>query len=239
MRFKDFLREAKHRQDISVEKARELIEANCKDMDIRRPFWRGSRKTEEEAYIIQGELGGRSSANTTNHYTVVMDEFLPSQGYPARSKSIIMASPDNQDYALSYGKVYAIIPFDGVKIGVTSDEDIWHTRIKIGKSTSQSLSSWNEIFSDADIPDYSFEDMVNGIEETMQDYEDPNSELFSHIFGGLDVAKALQEAYSETNMRLRLTTTARPPNGPHECWVSGKCVALRLDVWKQLMGEMK
>lgn len=240
MRFKDFLLEAKHRKDISIEKALELIKSECKDMDLKFPLWRGTKKSTEKAYLIQGELGGRSSANTSNHYTVIMDHFLVPKGFPARAKSIILASNDNYSYARGFGRLYAIFPFDGVPIGVCEDEDIWDSKIQIGDSRPQKIDYWNDFFDDAGIPDYSYEDLVQGIKDALADEEDEHHNLIKNRFGNEKrVEKLLEEAYTPPSLNVKVMTSKQVKNlDKKELWISGKCVAIRYDVWDKLMRDL-
>lgn len=241
MRFKDFLlREAKHRQDISVEKARELIEQNCSDMDIRKPFWRGSQNATEEAYLIQGELGGRSSAVSSNHYTVIMDHFLPKKGFPLRSKSIILTNNDGANYARQYagghvGGLYAIFPFNGVPIGVCGEKDIWALKTQIGDGNAAKLDKLNDWFEEAGIPDYSYEDLVQGIQDGLEEHDD-TSRMLSRFFGSGDhIEDELRIAYTPPVLDVSLHTSKTvPEDKSRELWISGKCVAIHLDVWEKM-----
>lgn len=45
-------------------------------MDFNKPIWRGSKSGEAESYILEGQKGSRRSANTSNHYTLILDEQL-------------------------------------------------------------------------------------------------------------------------------------------------------------------
>ena len=240
MRFKDYLREARHREDVSVEKAIELIKAHCKDARIGYPLWRGTKKAQEEAYVIQGDLGERTSANTTNHYSLIMDQFLPAQGYPARGKSIILAAHDNIVYARTYGKVYAIFPYDGVPIGVVPTEDIWYVRFKMGGETqARTMEKWNEILDNAGVTDFSYYDLVEGIKETLSNDQDESYDMFDRIFGSIsNVEDVLEKAYSAKNLGLRLTTSKERIQGDRELWIGGKCVALRHDIWEKVLDKM-
>jgi hypothetical protein len=243
MRFKDYLREAKHRQDISIEQAQELLQAHCSDAlkHLDKPLWRGF-SGKEDAYLVQGELGGRGSANTTNHYTVLMDHFLTPLGYPKRSASIIMANNENLRAASSYGEIYAVFPYDGVKIGVCEDEDIWFTKFTIGAAThAQKIDAWNDFFDDAGIPDHSYQDLVQGIKETIENKEDEYYSLMRNVFG-FDPAKIeeiLKEAYSPKNLGLHLATSAdiqKYEDRDRELWIGGKCIALhKKDVWEKMV----
>lgn len=242
MRFKEFLYEAKHRQDISIEKAIELLKANCQDSlkFIDRPLVRGTQ-AREEAYLIQGELGGRASAHSdSNHYTVILDEVLPAE-YPRRSKSIICGNFDNIDWVEQYGYVYALFPYDGVKIGVVPAKDIFLTQFSIGRSKERGMNEWNEIYNEANIPDYSFEDIVRGIEDTLEDEDDDYYDMFSDIFAGGDVESELRRAYSPRSTGMKVITPDQigSLNGKaHEVWIGGKMIAIDIDVLRDIRKQL-
>ena len=95
-------------QEITEDQFDNLLEKNCSD--IIKIY----KQTGE--YIYRGLSGGRSpyihidptksirkSRNTSNFYTIMFDEILPSwKQYPLRSKSIICAT--SIKVAMSYGK---------------------------------------------------------------------------------------------------------------------------------------
>ena len=234
-RFRDFLLEAKveYKQELSVERAAELIKAHCTDAlkhaDI--PLVSGKKKATAAAYLLQGELGQRESANTSNHYTIIMDEVLPALGYPKRSGSIILGNYANLDYVEDYGTVYAILPFDGSPIGVCPRFDIWHTQVNIGASFDN-LERWNEFFEGAGVPDYTFADMVTYLEEVLEDPYDSNFAKVSDVFVKGKVEKQLRAAFDPKHAGFQLAATkniyTRFANAPRELWIGAKCVAVRL-----------
>jgi hypothetical protein len=66
----------------------------------------------------------RKSANTTNEFTLTVDNFLPSwKQFPKRSQSFICAT--DSFIAENYGYVYRVLPFGNPEIGICSDSDIW------------------------------------------------------------------------------------------------------------------
>ena len=246
MRFKEFIREARHREDISIEKATELLASQASDADNRfdNPLWRGSKNMTEEAYIINGEAGNRTSANTSNHYTLIMDRFLPPHDYPKRSKSIILANDANKDYARGFGTRYAIFPYDGVKIGVCSDNDLWHTYLKIGNAREITIEDWNNIFKNLRISDENYVDLKFSIMSEMSENEFAKStsstdEIFFKAFGNnmSKVESILRDAYSPESLKLHLATSAdieKYEDTPRELWISGKCIAIREDIWEKM-----
>lgn len=238
--FKQFLDEAKHRTDISLEKAEDLIRQHCKSAlaNLDNVPIRGSKKSTEEAYIIQGDAGSRESRNTSNHYTVILDHILVPEGYPSRQASMIIGNAKN-DTVSSYGQVYAIIPYDNVKLGVCPNYDIWYTRVSLG-GTRKTLEKWNETFHEADIPDYSFEDVVRGIEDTLEDPDDEYNDAFSGIFKKGEVEKELIDGYTHAGFALATPDQVynKYNDTSRELWVGGTCIAVRWEEWEELKKKL-
>jgi len=251
MRFKEYLEEAKHRTDISVEKAIELLKEHCKDglKNIETPCWRGSKGAYEEAYIIHAEKGNRESKNTTNYYTLIMDHFLPAEGYPLRSKAMIFGNYPQHNYVSSFGNVYAVFPFDGVKIGMCEDFDLWKTKISIGNNAEAiDITYWNDIFEHARVDASSYQDMknslisiINASDPTGSGNKDFAISKIKEIFGKpQNIEMMLKKAYSPEDMGLKLVTSKNIPKGErHELWVSGKCVALSQATWEKVVKQLK
>jgi hypothetical protein len=74
-------------------------------------------------HFVQPKNFSRKSANTTNHYTVLMDNSVYWRAYPKRSESIICSSDPLQ--ASSYGYLFFVIPEDVSKILLCPKLDIW------------------------------------------------------------------------------------------------------------------
>ncbi len=76
----------------------------------------------EYAYMDSSKFKERTSAHTTNEYTILMNHILDSwKQYPKRN--VICSTDDNN--ATTYGDTYHVFPFDNTKIGVCSNFDIW------------------------------------------------------------------------------------------------------------------
>lgn len=245
MKLNELLNEARRKEDISLEKAEELLRLNCKDAikHFSTPLWRGGN-FEEDAYLLQPELGTRRSANTANYYTIIMDEFLPKLGYPKRSASMIFGNNENYNYTVSYGETSAIFPYDGVKIGVCEKGDIWQTTsFNIGYSNySSSMAEWNKRFGSAlHWSDSTYKEFIADIKSTL---ENPNSlghDIAKDIFGAGNVETILKTAYSAENLNLELATTKNIYNieKARELWVGGKCIAIKEEAWKRLKDKFR
>ena len=110
----------KHRQPISQEQAVSLLRTACRDAlrHIDIPIIRGF-SGDAPLYRLEGSQGERQSRSNEHYHTIIMDQFLPLEGYPKRCESIVCGNWLNLQYAGDYGATYAIFPFDGVPIGVT------------------------------------------------------------------------------------------------------------------------
>ena len=135
-----------------------LIKDKC---DVKNYLYRGF-EDEGDFYIIDGSKGKRTSKNTTNYYTVIIDEILKTganyKNYPLRSESIICST--SKKTAEHYGKLYVILPFKGVDIGYIGTEDIWTTDIEIGDFDLK-INQWNRVFEFMNISDSNYYDILN------------------------------------------------------------------------------
>ena len=93
------------------------------------PIWRGFRDIYEEYYYLDPSTGVRKSQNTSNHYTILMDNSPYMKGWPKRSNSFISSSGTR--YAGGFGEMYMLVPYNGTKIAVCPDTDFWDTPIEV------------------------------------------------------------------------------------------------------------
>lgn len=133
--FKIFLEAAFEKGEVpkieshDLETALHIFENECSDaawMIEQGPLWRGTygREVNAKIGVVDTSLTRRRSQNTTNHYSEIMDNISELKDFPKRQYSVIASTSFN--VAASYGdKRYAIIPFNGVKIGVCPTPDIW------------------------------------------------------------------------------------------------------------------
>lgn len=237
------LKSSSYRYSVEEEKAWKMILKHCKDSipHMDTPIVRGMRGNSAENIfmIINGAAGERKSRNTKNFYTVILDHVLTPLGFPKRSASIICGNWKNRSHANGYGTLYAIIPFDGVKIGVCPGEDMFDTEIKLGNKT-HNISRWNEEFDKLDISDDdTYSDMVGMLEmkaETAEDegWED-SDQYWLKAFLDQNGDKVIKEAYTKP---FTLTTTkesAYDDGAEHELWIGGKCIAIEFYTFKRML----
>lgn len=212
-----------------------LLNKHCKDAIGQLPIVRGMNEIYSGYAVMHGAAGKRMSANTSNHYTVILDAVLPKE-FPKRSGSIICANWKNRAYAAGYGVPYAIVPFDGVKIGVCPGRDIFDTEISLSKherATARRIDQWNNFYNDNDITDESFPKLIADFKKflgrrNMWDL-DPKT-----------IKDVIAEAYSKP---FKLATTADDgaynDGEKHEVWIGGKCLAIDMLIYRSVMRNAK
>ena len=221
-----------HRHPLDREQAVALLHSACRDArrDREIPIVRGFSGT-APFYRLEGNQGELQSRSNEHYHTVIMDEFLPHEGYPRRGESIICGNWLNLQFAGDYGATYAIFPFDSVPIGVCYGRDFLETRIGMGhlrERTTLSIMEWNEIFRSLELRDDSYAAFRADIERKRG-----NGGKIDAIFpAGVDVDKVLRQTYGSSSLRLQIVspaTLATIQDRQREMWFSGPCVAVRLD----------
>lgn len=221
-----------HRHPIDYEQAKTLLHSACRDSlrHIDIPIVRGFAG-DAPLYRLEGAPGERQSRSNEHYHTIIMDEFLPDEGYPKRGESMICGTWLNLQYAGAYGSAYAIFPFDGVPIGVTYGHDLLETRITLehsGGRRSLSVIEWNALFKSLGLSDASYPALRADIHRLRG-----SSREIDAIFPQAgDVDELLRKTYSSSRMRLQIVTPATIASiqdRQREMWFSGPCIAVRID----------
>jgi len=104
---------------------------------LRGKFTSAYHKTLESQHIFRGIRGSayypywvvqpsktyRTSKNTNNFYTGLLDKLPSWSEYPKRSRSVICTT--GYDAAQAFGNVLQVFPQNGAKIGICSMDDFW------------------------------------------------------------------------------------------------------------------
>src|SRR6476660_9583423 len=138
------------RLPIDLEHVLALLRSTCRDAcrDIDNPIVRGF-SGEAPFYRLEGNQGERQYKSDEHYHTVVMDEFLPAEGYPKRRESIICGNWLNLQFAADYGATYAIFPADSVRIGVCYGRNLLETEVAMAhvhEGPQRSIREWNAFF---------------------------------------------------------------------------------------------
>jgi len=117
-----------------------------------------NKNTLSDIMLSDPKLIERKSQNTSNHYTVLLDNLPSWRNFPKRSRSLICAT--KKYIASGFGDVFLVLPFDGAKIAVCPTTDIWAIKFeKLGTS----LEIFNNIMSKYHISDYDYESVITTI----------------------------------------------------------------------------
>lgn len=154
------LNEAEVTQVLTYDKARYILKKKCSEaLEIYQNhgvcIYRGA--TFNGPFILKKpSQGSRVSANTSNHYTLLIDNLPCWKGYPKRSKSLVCSF----DYyvAESYGSTtYNVFPYNGSTIGICPHGDLWTSFESIGISY---LDQFNNHLRDLGLVDTSWNALV-------------------------------------------------------------------------------
>ena len=139
--------------------------------------------------------------------------------------------------------MYAIFPFDGVKVAVCPDEDIWHTAVNIPEfDISEELYKVNRILSDNfRIPATSFSAMVGYIQtpQFANLFWQKLNPKFKKVVPS-DMLDILYRALAPHKVGFKLLSTSELANAHYydnEVWFSGPCIAIREDLYKRFVEE--
>lgn len=241
MKFSEFIMEkTSYKTEISKDEILEIFKTNCKNSDIKIPLWRGMRGS-EPAFILEGQKGSRQSINNSNHYTIAIDHFLKKKGsdIPLRSKSIVAGSHDMIDDVKNFGPdIYAIFPFDNVKIGVVPEYDLWGIKFEINDYLV-TLNKLNGLYNDAGITDEDYFSFNRELKKYVEEHKDDKSDKLVRYFIDEDhVDSTLREIY-ETEMGFRFVDSRQVKHiDANEVWIGGKCLAIKLEVYNEIKKEL-
>lgn len=224
----------------------------------KTPMARFSRKGYEIVSIVDPTVGERKSQNTTNQYTLLMDNSPYMKDFPKRSRSIICHSiyPPYYESGAS-DNMYMIYPFDNTVIGVCPDEDLWDTKVTIpGLGLhDRSWETMNNVLQKLHVPDDSYaelyaymksDDLVeayHNFTKYMKSLGGRSYPMNKEVFVPLEDPKMLLE-HIQYCMRpevtgLSVTSIGAWRNiGKKECWIGGKFLAISSNYFfKELLGK--
>jgi len=147
MKFKQYLNEGRSKS-ISEDEAVDLVIKNCSKhfksiymSGKTMPIYRGIKDSTDYNYIDSNKGKPRTSTNTENYMTWLMDNLPSWKNYPKRSRGIICST--NVDYAYDYGRACHVIPYNDAKIAVCPNNDVWFSFTKVLKGNTVNLFNNN------------------------------------------------------------------------------------------------
>ena len=246
MKFATFLLESKHKQSITTEKAIEIAKQHC-SKSLHVELWRGGNFY-DDCYLMDTSHTVRRSANTSNHYTIILDKFLGEKDLPMRSKSFIMTGEHGT--SKSFGTSRRIIPFDDAKIGNTGKEDLWY--VDLNSKVDMGFGDFSALYSRLDVNDKSYDQIVKDtlnllkkLRETDEDDLDRDMENFLKLFKDADldiksIELELKNIFDFDSIGFKFYTGATAPKYTiHECWLSGKALAVTDEIYDEIVKALK
>ena len=257
MKFIDFLHENtnSYKTKISIDKAKQLINDHCKNIDLKRPLWRGMRDT-DDSFILHGEKGNRISITDGNYHNVMIDHNIKRQSlnYPLRSKSIICITNNGRSDTSMFGpENYAILPFDNTVIGVVPKSDILYVDLDV-RDINEFNSMLNAVLFDrkhnGTITFKNVSELVDSIYKVVKDPSLSNADKttpanfdFFNIFGKLDkdgILDKLESLFDLDKCGFKsIVSKDINYSKSNECWIGGSCIAIHEDIYDVLIKELE
>jgi hypothetical protein len=135
-------------ESISDDKAKELLRTDYSEALQAQPIYRGiwASKYENPIIITPDPRHPRLSWNTSNYYTLLINNSNVWKGFPKRQ--LIGTTNTHRmisGYAETPNQAFRLFPKNGSKVGIVPAQDIWDTGVK------QKNDALEELFSSAGI----------------------------------------------------------------------------------------
>jgi hypothetical protein len=147
---KNILLEAKRSVAVPVSEVFEFLKTK-KDFLKSKPkyIYRGNEALNNNmSYIVKPSEFYRESQNTTNYYTICIDNLPEWESYPKRSRSIVCSTDSYKASTYGDSNYHIVFPINRAVIGVCSDKDIWTSFENSGISSMHRFNNdMGELFS--------------------------------------------------------------------------------------------
>jgi len=145
--------------EVAQEELKKLNHFNGSDDFITR----GMKITDdpEKIFVIDPKLHTRISANTTNHYTLLIDNSERWKHYPNRSHSLICKG--GSEYS-SYGRTYRVVPLTNANLGICSQGDFWWSFPYLKSKGFFDMDDLNSFLEGQHISDDNIEDLYRDLD---------------------------------------------------------------------------
>lgn len=256
MKFKQYLILNEGRsKPIEYDEFRKTLDSKCSDavsaFKKGKKLYRGLENSISFIYIDPKKGNPRRSYNTSNHYTLIIDNSPKWKKYPKRSQSLICSN--NNSTAAGYGFVYAVFPYNGANFGVCPTDDIWTSfKYKISHGLLNWLDSLEMLTRKYGVylDDFSYKTLSRSLKEFDEQYIEINDgwyqpSKFSKMeyekwFKGYDPKKGLEKHIQtildpdKNGFKLINSLNKLPPSSDKkEIWTDSKCLmAFDTTEWK-------
>ena len=261
-KYKEFLNENETAKlwngtkSLTKKEAIKLIKTECSDYfnnSLDKLILRDSKMGEIKYIYTNPEKLDRKSANTSNYYTLIMNNDESWQHLPKRKlickHTTIDADKDEGFPDRGDPNVYVVIPFNSNnKWGVCNSDDMWDSIKNIPDSKRLDYIN-NQI---DDIADYvqigindeninKFKEDLKQLDLELAEADDINYDHFSTLIYNFkdsgDIYKYLVDFFEPNKNDIRLMSTREVYNisgRDREVWTEGKCLMIQVDEYEKL-----
>lgn len=248
----------------SVDGIADIIKSHCSDIVEHlvgdRLLFRGDKNGYfyGAGAIVDPTVTSRISQNTSNFYTLIMDNIPSMSKYPKRSNSLICTTnlQKAEDYQGAESNLFVVIPFNGEKIGCTNQQDIWDSPLRLFDKAFGLMfanSRWEHLrkdlknnadFNMSDKSWESFERLASLLKTEAGDlhakqlqisFGIPNKDIHYYRQNFLE---HLNEAYSPDKLGFELTTSKQHSWFMGEQWVGGRCLLIKHEEYLDMKDEL-
>ncbi len=191
------------------------------------PIFRGTHNCFDYSYV-NPKLYNRRSANTSNYYTLFMDNSELWKEYPKRSQSLVCTTSFNRADFTS--NVYILIPLDKqTKFGICKKSDLWNSFTyllsKVKTSNIFDMDDFNSKFSSLNISDKSYEEMIKDLSKIDNDtLVDKFKLIDSKIFDLNDLLDPIKNEFELKEYSNLKSIT----NQNREIWTDSDCILIHI-----------
>lgn len=244
MRLVEYI-ESSRSKTITVENAGELLSTSHSiAYKSKYRIFRGVNGSGTDFLYIDPSKGEpRVSKNTSNYYTLIIDNSSKWKSYPKRSRSIICST--DLGIADDYGTSYNIYPINDAKIGVCPEPDIWRSFEKTLGNDWMSLEdmnafigrilSFNNVNSDSD---KSYDAMIKSFKivdkkrkpmpfENISSHKELLSFYDKFLSSGKTLLDYLDGILSPTKNGFKMAKAGDQMGDNNEIWTSSPCVMVK------------
>lgn len=233
--FKEFLAEAAKPGDkqLTLDQAVKVLKTRGKQSLKTRGYpvlWRGVRSWVKPRISLRDSTKfSRESANTSNHYTILIDNLPSFKGWPKRSKSII--THGDSDRARGYGQLYAVFPLDNAKIASTGAYDIWDVEFDLPKTHVSNLKTLTSFLNGNMVSDKSLERLSRDVR---------NLDLPRWDLWGPTIWRAIEDNFTPQKLGFRkLKVNELVSAADEEVWIEGPSLLVHDDLLPALQGALR
>jgi len=197
-------------------------------------LFRGVMGSKYTSYTIIDPTKGRlrRSANTSNEYTLLVDNLPEWKDYPKRGRSLICTT--DEYYATGFGDVRIILPVNGAKLGVCKGGDFWDSFTLIfPELRATEMDSFNKRLQEIIGMDFdknwpTLRKQINRFDKDELDFY-VSGQWRSLIDKHGSLMKSLKYILDPKNNEFYLSQIGKSLMGLGEVWTDSPCISISVD----------